>query len=840
MTPIETLLDRLPDARKSGNGWSARCPAHDDRRASLSVAQGDDGKALVKCHAGCDTSAVLAAVGLKMADLFPPKVGPTPTRNGKLASSGRTFATAKDAVAELERRHGKRSALWTYHDANGEPVGIVVRWDLSDGKKDVRPVARHADGWRIRAMPDPHPLYGLPDLAAARRVVVCEGEKAADAARALGFVATTSAGGSQAAAQSDWRPLAGKEVWILPDNDAPGRKYAETVAGILAKLSPPAQVRIVELPNLPSAGDLVDWIASHGDAAEPNSLREKIATLAQAVEPWQPDDADDLAYRPFPVGALPKSVRKFVDAGAQAIGCDPSYLAVPLLTAIGAAIGNTRRLELKRGWLVPPILWVAVIGESGTCKTPAFQLVLRPIRERQRKALERHGEEMKQYKVDQVRWEKEMTAWQKKGNGLPPAQPEEPRAERFIVSDTTVEALAPILLANPRGLLLARDELAGWIGSFDRYAGKGKAGADSANWLSMFNAESIIVDRKTGIPRTIHVPQAAVCVSGGIQPAILQRALGLEHRESGLAARLLLTCPPRKAKRWTEADIDPSAEAELVRLFDRLYELQPTTDDDGEPRPRLVRLSGDAQAAWIAYYNAHAVEQTDLTGDMAAAWSKLEEYAARLALVVHFTRWAAGNVADESRLDLASMSAGIVLAKWFKHEARRVYAMLDESDAERDQRRLVEWIDRKGGTVTAREVQQGCRWLKEPGAAEAALEELVKAGRGSWEQSPPGQRGQPTRRFKLSTVSTVYGNTESPGENSNTVDVDSVDAEEVESPTPTPAASTVYGNSVFPGKNSNTVDVDSVDAGKIEPPTDHGRHGLFDDYTIAGPYLDGL
>src|SRR5262249_32607213 len=154
-----------------------------------------------------------------------------------------------------------------------------------------------------------------------------------------------------------------------------------------------------------------------------------------------------------------------------------------------------------------------------------------------------------------------------------PVKPEPPKAERFIVSDTTVEALVPILLANARGLLLIRDELAGWFGSFDRYAGKGKASADSANWLSMFNAESITVDRKTGVPRTIYVPQAAVCVSGGIQPAILQRVLGLDHRESGLAARLLLTCPPRKAKRWTEADIDSSAEAELVGLFDRLYEL---------------------------------------------------------------------------------------------------------------------------------------------------------------------------------------------------------------------------------------------------------------------------
>jgi hypothetical protein len=771
MTPLETVLASLPEAKKAGNGWSARCPAHDDRRASLSIAQGDDGTALVKCHAGCDTAAVLAAVGLKLADLFPPKAGPAPTRNGKPASGGRAFATAKDAVAELERQHGKRSALWNYYDAQGKPVGVVVRWDGPNGK-DIRPVTRHADGWRIAQMPDPRPLYGLPDLAAPRRVVICEGEKAADAARSLGFIATTSAGGSQAAAKTDWRPLAGKEAWIIPDNDAPGRKYADTVAGILAKLTPSPVVRVVELPDLPDGGDIVDWIDAHGDAAEPDAMRAEIETLAQAVEPWRPADADDLAYRPFPVDALPEPIRGFVGAGARAIGCDPSYLALPLLTAIAAAIGNTRRLELKRGWSAPPILWGAIVGESGTAKTPAFRLVMRPVRERQSRAF-------KVFEAEQQECEAALEERQeaKKGERGDKSQP--PSCERFIVSDTTVEALAPILLSNPRGVLLARDELAGWIGSFDRYAGKGKAGADSANWLSMFNAESIIVDRKTGIPRTIHVPQAAVCVSGGIQPAILQRALGLEHRESGLAARLLLTCPPRRAKRWTEADIDPSAEAELVRLFDRLYELQPTAGDDGEPRPSLVRLSGDAKAAWKAYFNAHAIEQADLTGDMAAAWSKLEEYAARLALVVHFTRWAAGdaNLTKPDIVDAASMNAGIVLAKWFKHEARRVYAMLDESDAERDERRLVDWIGRKGGTVTPREVQQGCRWLKEPGAAETALEELVRAGRGTWRDVPTTAKGgRPARAFVLSTPSTVHETPAKPEETEGFVDVDSVDA----------------------------------------------------------------
>ncbi len=285
MTPIENLLAKLPGAKKAGKGWLARCPAHDDRKASLSIAQGNDGKALLKCHAGCDTSAILSASGLKLSDLFLPKVGPTPNRNGKATANGRTFTTAKDAVAELERKHGKRSELWTYYNANGEPLGVVVRWDKADGK-DIRPVSRHADGWRIGAMPEPRPLYGLPDLTNAKLVIVCEGEKAADAARSLGFTATTSAGGSQAATKTDWRPMAGKEVWILPDNDSPGRKYADTVAGILAKLTPAPVVSIIELPGLPDAGDIVDWIDGHGDAAEPDSMRAEIEALAKAAQAW--------------------------------------------------------------------------------------------------------------------------------------------------------------------------------------------------------------------------------------------------------------------------------------------------------------------------------------------------------------------------------------------------------------------------------------------------------------------------------------------------------------------------------------------------------------------------
>ena len=71
MNPLETVLSKLPAAKRTGRGWTAPCPAHDDRHPSLSVAEGDAGRVLLKCHAGCRTGDVVAALGLTMADLMP-------------------------------------------------------------------------------------------------------------------------------------------------------------------------------------------------------------------------------------------------------------------------------------------------------------------------------------------------------------------------------------------------------------------------------------------------------------------------------------------------------------------------------------------------------------------------------------------------------------------------------------------------------------------------------------------------------------------------------------------------------------------------------------------------
>ncbi len=294
MTPVELILSKLPHSKQNGKGWMARCPVHEDGRASLSISAGDDGRALIHCHAGCSPEAITAALGLTLADLMPAN-GVKPAQSARLMArqkvkgrnrnrhAEKTYGSAKDAIGVLEGKHGRCSATWTYHNADGEPVGMVLRWDVPAGK-DIRPVSKGATGWIISGMPEPRPLYGLPELLARprERVYVTEGEKAADAAKSIGLLATTSPHGCQSAKTADWQPLAGREVVILPDNDDAGHKYAQDVAALLLKQQPGATVKIVELPGLPPKGDIYDWLEGR-DATEPDALRAEIESLVDAT-----------------------------------------------------------------------------------------------------------------------------------------------------------------------------------------------------------------------------------------------------------------------------------------------------------------------------------------------------------------------------------------------------------------------------------------------------------------------------------------------------------------------------------------------------------------------------
>lgn len=288
--PMELVLSRLRlQGRRVVNeraGFAAQCPAHDDGTPSLAVARAANGGVLLYCRAGCATDAVLSALGLSWPELAPQGAARfLSTPPAKCGAVG--FDSAAAVARYLARRHGPCSRWWRYADAMGEPCGLVMRWDRADADgvaKEVRPAWRIGARWFARWPEGLRPLYRLPELGTARRVFVAEGEKCADALCAMGLRATTSSGGAQQAARSWWPALSGREVFVLPDADAPGMKYAREVVALLGRCG--ARACVVELPGLePDSGqDVADWLARRhqGDAEAARGELERLAAAARA------------------------------------------------------------------------------------------------------------------------------------------------------------------------------------------------------------------------------------------------------------------------------------------------------------------------------------------------------------------------------------------------------------------------------------------------------------------------------------------------------------------------------------------------------------------------------
>jgi DNA primase len=217
---IDSIVRAL-NARRSGAAWIAKCPAHDDKNPSLSIRDAD-GKVLLHCHAGCTQGDVIDA--LKACGVWQPER----TENSRI-------------VAEYD-----------YTDEQGNLLYQVVRYQPKDFKQ------RRPDGcggwiWRKGSR---QVLYHLPEVLEAPIVFVVEGERDVETLREYGFVATTNAGGAKA----HWAPqfteaLRGREVILIPDNDAPGRKRVVNIARAL--LGKVARLIVLELEG--GAKDVSEW-----------------------------------------------------------------------------------------------------------------------------------------------------------------------------------------------------------------------------------------------------------------------------------------------------------------------------------------------------------------------------------------------------------------------------------------------------------------------------------------------------------------------------------------------------------------------------------------------------
>lgn len=250
---IESFLARLKGVKGANGQYTALCPAHEDTHASLCISQGDDGRILLKCQAGCDWRDVIDAMGVDKRELFPSK-------------------EEKPRVV----------AVYTYTDETGKTLGEKLRY--SNKRFTWRRPAKN--GWEYKKPAGMAP-YRLPGVVNSQTVFLAEGEKDADALHALGQAATCSPDG---AGKGKWKPsytrwFQDKTVYILPDNDEIGKAYAQEEAASIAEVA--QCVKVLDLckiwDKLPLHGDISDIIGHMG----PAQALKALLSLAQSTPQWQ-------------------------------------------------------------------------------------------------------------------------------------------------------------------------------------------------------------------------------------------------------------------------------------------------------------------------------------------------------------------------------------------------------------------------------------------------------------------------------------------------------------------------------------------------------------------------
>jgi hypothetical protein len=468
---------------------------------------------------------------------------------------------------------------------------------------------------------------------------------------------------------------------------------------------------------------------------------------APTVEPWDEPDMSVLRQRRRPPPALPIETfgpwGEWIARAAEAAACPVDYVAAPLLSSASALIGHARWAQATPGWIEPPHLWIGVVGDSGNGKSPGAECLMRDVLpEIEGRMAADFPDRLRKWRADtefsnaaEDRWRVEVKDAQKRGATapLPPAAAvgPEPQSPRLLLNDVTIEKVAALLAtAAPKGLLVVRDELAGWVAGMNSYNDGGRA-----FWVEAYGGRPYRVER-VKLPEPIEIPRLAVAVFGGTQPDKL--ALLMREPDDGLLARILWVWPEPMPFRLGQ--IAPGASWTIAAL-DRLRELD--LHPDARPCPIMVRLDDTARNMMEGFGLDMQEQQARAGGLLRSALGKARGQVLRLALVIEFLWWCAeqGIAPPPAAISARAFAAAAMLvADYCVPMAERVYGDAAATTADRNAATLARWIiGARPADVHARHLQREVRLpgLRTAEHIHTAAAVLVEA---DWLRPPPASR----------------------------------------------------------------------------------------------------
>jgi hypothetical protein len=403
----------------------------------------------------------------------------------------------------------------------------------------------------------------------------------------------------------------------------------------------------------------------------------------------------------FPIEVFGKNWADWVTNAAKAAACPLDYVALPLLASVSTMIGNARWAAATPGWSEPPHLWMSSIGDSGVGKSPGGDALLRDVLpELERRMIgdfpERHQEWRAAVAADKAamkQWEREQHEALKAGKSPRMLMPKltasdiEPKAPCLRQYDITIEEVASVLAtAAPKGLMIVRDELRGWLDGMNSYNPAGRA-----FWTEAYGGRPYRVARRKHSGSPIEILRLVVSIFGGSQPDKLAEILA--GADDGLLSRI----------QWGWPDPIPFAlgretpdTAWAVEKLDRLRELDLIPGDP--PTPFLTPLTSEGQRLIEEFGREMQEHRTDAGGLMRSAFGKARGTALRLSLNLEWLWWTGQDssilLPDPPNLitPRAFTAAAMTVADYFMPMAERVFGDAGATELERNTATLARWI----------------------------------------------------------------------------------------------------------------------------------------------------
>lgn len=486
------------------------------------------------------------------------------------------------------------------------------------------------------------------------------------------------------------------EAVCIAAHDEETHSRVRTVVDTAAKLQKSAPVTgwptLAKIVDKRIVDRVCEWLEIHKDPRAEAHARQ-----------WNaPEELpnDLLPVPAFDTRLLPEALREWIADISERMQCPAEFPSVAALVAAATLIGNRVLIRPKRAdvWAVVPNLWGACVGKPGMLKTPALLEALKPLEARERLARGEYERAMQNFAFERdfaearraelrKRMQKAKDAADKEAlrNEYAEADFAAPVERRYKVNDTTVEKLGELLNQNPRGLLLFRDELVGWLKSLEREGREQDRSFYLETWTGSGN---YTYDRI--VRGTLRINCMTVSILGGIQPGMLMQylhaALSGGSGDDGLMQRFQLLVYPDAPRTWRNVDRAPDAEAtaRAHQCFARLDTLEMGTvgapvDDRGAA---FLRFDGQAQDFFDEWRTD--LEASLLSGGfehpaLQAHMSKYRSLMPSLALIFHLMDRVNGTAAQEGvSLDTARRAAA--WCTFLEAHARRIYGLALSSE----------------------------------------------------------------------------------------------------------------------------------------------------------------